>query len=595
MNNSTGASVFRRALAGSVHTIAYAASRTPGWFAIVGALLLLQAVIPALQVVLVNRLLTASGAGAPLSETLGWVALVTLITGLSVPMGSIAITASYRMVLRLRTSYEMDLDEVLAALGPDQVADPDTSNRIQAARMAASGALPWQVDTVLSILGTVVTAVTLFWSVWVIEPVAAILVVAAMVPAIVAYSLMSRIRDQHYESMAEAMRTAGYLGDHLASRRSAVELASLGTGWRMALLTGAARRRLCDVEDEVQRKMLSADVAAGFGTIVLLGGALVAIVMGSAHGAGVAAGVLGVITGIAATRGAASSLGRIMTDAPEITAYLDFLRGLRVTPAVPVVERSDALEVRALGYQYPSRETPAIVDVSFKARHGEMIAFVGANGAGKTTAVHCLVGALGGYKGTISIDGVDARELTPKERAARFGLVSQEFGRYELRVRDALLLGVQAGDATDEQLWAALRACHADDFVTELGGLDAQLGEQWGGRGISGGQWQRLALSRIYLRNAGIWILDEPTSAIDAEAEQNIFAELHATRADRITLVVTHRAWTLRGMDRIYVFDRGRIVESGTYGELLRLGGRFAELFAQQAEGDLAVIRSEEH
>ena len=114
-------------------------------------------------------------------------------------------------------------------------------------------------------------------------------------------------------------------------------------------------------------------------------------------------------------------------------------------------------------------------------------------------------------------------------------------------------------------------------------GLDSMLGQQFGGRGLSGGQWQRVALARIHLRGAGIWILDEPTSAIDAEAERDVFAQLRRTKAERITVVVSHRAWTLRGMDRIYVVDEGRIVESGTYDELKSRPTRFAQIFAEQA------------
>jgi ATP-binding cassette subfamily B protein len=115
-------------------------------------------------------------------------------------------------------------------------------------------------------------------------------------------------------------------------------------------------------------------------------------------------------------------------------------------------------------------------------------------------------------------------------------------------------------------------------------GLDTQLGQQWGGTGVSGGQWQRLALARIYLRNAGIWILDEPTSAIDAEAERQIFSELRRTKHKRITIVVSHRAWTLKDMDRIYVIDGGAVVQEGTYADLVsQRDGRFAEIFAGQA------------
>ena len=142
---------------------------------------------------------------------------------------------------------------------------------------------------------------------------------------------------------------------------------------------------------------------------------------------------------------------------------------------------------------------------------------------------------------------------------ARFGLLVQEFGRFVFTLRDTVALGSPAA-APDHQVRRAL----GGTFAAELP-LDTQLGQQWGGSGISGGQWQRLALARILLRNAGVWILDEPTSAIDAEAEREIFAELRRTKDTRITIVVSHRAWTLRAMDRIYVIDDGSVVQCGTY------------------------------
>ena len=113
-------------------------------------------------------------------------------------------------------------------------------------------------------------------------------------------------------------------------------------------------------------------------------------------------------------------------------------------------------------------------------------------------------------------------------------------------------------------------------------GYDTQLGHQWDGVGLSGGQWQRLALARTLLRGAGVLILDEPTSAIDAEAEQEIFAELRESKADRITIVVSHRASTLKGLDRIYVLDEGRLVEQGRYPDLVAANGVFARIFAAQ-------------
>jgi len=200
------------------------------------------------------------------------------------------------------------------------------------------------------------------------------------------------------------------------------------------------------------------------------------------------------------------------------------------------------------------------------------------NGAGKSTAVNLLVGGLSPDRGRVLIDGRDATELTEAERLGHFGLLVQEFGRFEFTLRDAVALG-----SPDTSSDGDVRAALADTFAAGMP-LDTQLGQQWGGTGISGGQWQRLALARIHLRNAGVWILDEPTSAIDAEAEREIFAELQRTKHTRITIVVSHRAWTLMGMDRIYVIDHGSVVQQGTFAELMsQQSGRFAQLFADQA------------
>jgi ATP-binding cassette subfamily B protein len=244
---------------------------------------------------------------------------------------------------------------------------------------------------------------------------------------------------------------------------------------------------------------------------------------------------------------------------------------------VPVV---DSVALDNVSFRYPEAAEPAVRDVSITARRGELVALVGVNGAGKSTAVNLLVGGLSPDRGQILIDGRDAAELTEAERLGHFGLLVQEFGRFEFTLRDAVALGSPA-EVSDQEVHQAL----ADTFAADLP-LDTQLGQQWGGTGISGGQWQRLALARILLRNAGVWILDEPTSAIDAEAEREIFAELRRTKHARITIVVSHRAWTLREMDRIYVIDAGSVVQCGTYPDLMsQPDGRFARLFAEQTTG----------
>jgi len=257
--------------------------------------------------------------------------------------------------------------------------------------------------------------------------------------------------------------------------------------------------------------------------------------------------------------------------------YRRFVHSVPPAARQTVVPKVESVALEHVTFRYGDK--PVLCDVSIEARRGELVALVGVNGAGKSTAINLLVGSLSPDCGRVLIDGKDAADLTEAERLGYFGLLVQEFGRFEFTLRDAVALG-SPEPVTDQ----AVRTALAGTFAAGLP-LDTQLGQQWGGSGISGGQWQRLALARIRLRDAGVWILDEPTSAIDAEAEREIFAELRRTKEERITVVVSHRAWTLREMDRIYVIDGGAVVQEGTYPELMaRQTGRFARLFAAQRE-----------
>jgi ATP-binding cassette, subfamily B, bacterial len=316
----------------------------------------------------------------------------------------------------------------------------------------------------------------------------------------------------------------------------------------------------------------------------LLGIALSAIVFGGAGGAGIAAGVLGVLAGIEATRGAGFAIGEVLSATPRVKTFRDVVGHSVDLIPMPVVPDVASLEAESITVTYPRARRPALDSASIQVSRGEAVAIVGANGAGKTTLVKALMGLLPIGHGEVFIDSQRARDLSLRARLAHFGLLTQEFGRYELSIRDAVSLGVPDGvEVRDDDIWRALAVARLSEFVQSLDeGLDTQIGEQFGGIGLSGGQWQRISLARIAVRNAGIWILDEPTSAVDAEAEREIFHELLESRLGRITIVVSHRAWTLRGMDRIYVLDSGHVVQCGTYEQLVDSPGRFHELFMDQ-------------
>jgi len=408
------------------------------------------------------------------------------------------------------------------------------------------------------------------------------LVGLALVPTVIAFTIIARIEMAGLPALGESMRKARYSTELLVQQRTGTELATLQSGHAVADRAVAARREYLAVLDRLTAVGTRLELAGALATAIMLGAALSAMISTQSTVVGAASAIAGVVSALHAVRASANSFGMLISASPKSAAFRDFLQ--LVSPRVAPRVRSSAKElvIRDLSYTYPGADRPAIEDVCISAKTGEIVALVGANGAGKTTTINCVLGALNPSGGVVLLDGDDLARLSDQDRLSRFGLMTQEFGRYEFTIREVLSLAGQE-PRTDQQLWEALKFAEASDFVQGLPrGLDAQLGQQWGGVGLSGGQWQRLSLARIYLRAAGVWVLDEPTSAIDAEAERTIFDQLALVKRDHITILVSHRAWTLRAVDRIFVFDRGRVVQEGTYAELASKPGRFLELFNEQ-------------
>jgi ATP-binding cassette subfamily B protein len=562
-------------------SLALALRRSPAWFLLTVATSLVLALVPAAQVRAVAWLVGAVEPGG-LRGAIAPLVLLTALVGLGQVVSSAENLVGQRISLRLMLALNSRLAEAAAALPPGRLSDPRVHALLDGVR-SSTFALSRSPGAVIGALSSLLAALALGAAILPYSVLGAILVVAALVPNLVIFAWSAGFQDRRFEEAAAHGARYRYLLDQLVDARTGTELATLGTGPRVAADAAAAHGRMSSVQDRLYALLLRGDVLGGAVTAALLGGALLAVLAAGGGAAGLSAGVLGVIAGLQATRGAGFAIGDVISAGPLIARF----REVEDMPAdaspqrvVPVVEQ---LELRGVGVRYPGAARPALSSASLRAERGQMIALVGVNGAGKTSLVSAVMGLVPTETGTVLLDGVDAETLPASERFARIGLVTQEFGRYEMSVRDAVALGTPRTDVEDREIWEALDAARAGDLVRGLPrGLETMLGPQFDGVGLSGGQWQRIALARIHLRGAGVRILDEPTSAIDAEAEQEVFAHLRDTAAEHITLVVSHRAWTLRGMDRIHVIEEGRIVESGTYRELLAERSRFAEIFTEQ-------------
>ena len=270
--------------------------------------------------------------------------------------------------------------------------------------------------------------------------------------------------------------------------------------------------------------------------------------------------------------------------------YEDFLArrppdDRRAPGAGGAVKPFEELRVEDVHFRYPGTTEDALHGVSLHVEAGEVIALVGENGSGKTTLAKLMGHVFTPTSGRISWDGADAQDLPAEEVRSHIAVIFQDFVRYQLSARENVGFGRPAALDDLEGIRQAAERGGAHSFLTRLPhGYDTLLGKSfWGGYDLSQGQWQRVAISRAFFRDAAFLVLDEPTASLDARSEHDLFERMREAAAGRALLLISHRFSTVRSADRIYVLHDGRIVEQGGHDELMRLGGRYAEMFNLQA------------
>jgi ATP-binding cassette, subfamily B, bacterial len=293
--------------------------------------------------------------------------------------------------------------------------------------------------------------------------------------------------------------------------------------------------------------------------------------------------------------GPLQELGNIINIYRETEASLNTLQEILAIPPEPKplnaipLENLQTLEFQHVTFQHRTATRPAVCDVSFQLSRGETVAFVGPSGAGKTTLVKLLVGLYQPDRGSIRYNSVDAADIDPEELRKQIGFVTQDTQLFSGTIRENLLF--VRPDATDTECLDVLHRAAADSLLARADkGLDTLIGE--GGVKVSGGEKQRLSIARALLRKPRLLVFDEATSSLDSITEEEITRTIRAVgeRSDIMTILIAHRLSTVMHADRIYVLEKGRVVEQGTHAELVAEMGLYYALWRQQIGESTAEV-----
>lgn len=286
-----------------------------------------------------------------------------------------------------------------------------------------------------------------------------------------------------------------------------------------------------------------------------------------------------------------SKFTRISESALYLKDYFDFI-DISIAPKhkedMPLPKKiTEGFEFKNVIFSYPESDNKILKGISFKIKAGEKLAFVGQNGAGKTTLTKLLLRFYEPTSGEILLDGININRFNKAEYQTFFGVIFQDFFKYEFTVRENIAIGDIDQIDNQDKIENAAELSLANQVVSELKkGYDQQLGKRFAkGQELSGGQWQKVALARAYMKDAKVMILDEPTSALDAKAESDVFDRFIGLTQDKTSIIISHRFSTVRQADKILVLDEGRVLEMGTHDQLMANQSLYADLFKLQAEG----------
>jgi len=471
--------------------------------------------------------------------------------------------------------------------------DPVFYDRLERARVQATDRLG-MIQSIGRLVQQVITTVSLSISIMLFSPWLLLMLVAGVIPAFLGESHFAFLGYAKNFRQTPIRRQLDYLRVLGGSKEAAKELKLFGLAPFLTERFSRLSNQIYDEDVALARRRLE---AGSFLSMIGTAGyysAYVFVIWRTISGV-LSIGELTFLAG--AIQQASSNIQQIFSTVSSIADQALFLTDLiaffEMRPAI--TSKPNALpaprpilsgfEFRNVSFRYPGSPRLVLNGLNFHLHPDERVALIGENGEGKTTIVKLLTRLYDPVEGQVLLDGVDLREYNLEDLYREIGVIFQDFMRYEMTARENIAVGrIEQLDDLPLLSQSAQKSM-ADEVVGRLPrGYEQMLGRRFdGGVDLSGGEWQKVALARAYLRDAQILILDEPTAALDARSEYEVFQRFAELTAGKMALFISHRFSTVRMADRIVVLENGRIAEDGDHEKLTRLGGRYAEMFEMQA------------
>jgi len=471
--------------------------------------------------------------------------------------------------------------------------DPVFYDRLERARVQATDRLG-MIQSIGRLVQQVITTISLSVSIMLFSPWLMLLLIAGVIPAFLGESHFAFLGYAKNFRQTPVRRQLDYLRVLGGSREAAKELKLFGLS---RFLTDRFTRLSDDIYSEnvalAKRRLVAGSFFSIIGTVGYYS-AYLYVIWRTVAGA-LTIGGLTFLSG--AIMQASSNIQQIFSTLSSIADQALFLTDLlaffEMQPTIQSKPNAlpaprpirQGFEFRNVSFRYPGSSRLILDNLNFQLGPGERVALIGENGQGKTTIVKLITRLYDPTEGQVLLDGVDLREYNLDDLYRETGVIFQDFMRYEMTVRENIAVGKIEDIENLPRQEDAARKSLADQVIQKLPRhYEQMLGRRFdGGVDLSGGEWQKVALARAYLRDAQMLILDEPTAALDARSEFEVFQRFAELTTGKMALFISHRFSTVRMADRIVVLEGGKIAEEGNHQQLSRLGGRYAEMFELQA------------